>query len=125
MEEASRGALLDLAVIRTLGRTGCSGGFRRNLADVGLALISVRGEGEHGGGDVQDEGDVLGLGVVAGQGGDRGAVSLGPGLFWVGMAVPVRARRPASMTSAWSIWLQALKFSPTGRGRRRGRCSIA
>ena len=56
------------------------------------------------------------VGVVAGQGGDPGSVGLGPRLLRQALwrAGPV-ACRPASMTSARSIWSQAApKFSPTG-----------
>ena len=58
---------------------------------MGLALVGVGGDGEHGdvgGGGVQDEADRLGLGVAAGQGQDPGAVGLGPGLLRVDAALP-------------------------------------
>jgi hypothetical protein len=80
-----------LAVAPAVGAFGQADAEAFDLTNVSFALISVRGEGEHGdagGGDVQDEGHGPGLGVVAGQGGDPGAVGLGPGLPWVGMAVP-------------------------------------
>jgi transposase len=57
----------------------CAGSL--DLAAVGLAIVGVGGDGEHGDagrGGVEDEGDGAGFGVVAGQGGDPGAVGLGP-----------------------------------------------
>ena len=107
-----------LAVAAAVGAFGQALAGLLDLADVGLALVGVRGDGEQGdvgGGGVQDEADRLGLGVAAGQGEDPGAVGLGPGLL--GWTRPCRTRswNSASITSARSIWSQAAaKFSPTG-----------
>ena len=50
-----------------------------DLADVGLSLVGLSGDGKHrdvGGGGVEDEADHLGLGFLAGQGEDPGAFGL-------------------------------------------------
>jgi hypothetical protein len=80
-----------LAVAPTVGAFGQALAESLDLADVGLSLVGVRGDGEHGGvggGGVQDEADRLALGVPAGQGDDPGAVGLWPGLLRLGEAVP-------------------------------------
>jgi hypothetical protein len=82
-----------LPVAPTVGAFGQVSTVLLDLPDMGLALVGVRGEGEHGdagGGGVQDEGDRAGFGVVAGQGGDPGpAVS---GQAGSGALPPRRAR---------------------------------
>ena len=68
-----------------------------DLADVGLALVGVRGDGEDrgvGGGGVQDEADGLAVGVAAGQGEDPGSVGLGPGLSGLSEALPGALAEP-------------------------------
>ena len=83
-----------LAVAAAVGAFGQVGAVLFDFANVGLALVGVRGEGEHGdagGGDIQDEGDRLGLGVVPGQGGNEGPVSLRPGRLRCPAVVPARA----------------------------------
>ena len=80
-----------LAVAPAVGAVGPVGAGPLDLAGVGFALAGVRGDGEHGdagGGGVQDEGDRAGFGVVAGQGGDPGAVGLGPRCLRCPAAVP-------------------------------------
>jgi hypothetical protein len=80
-----------LAVAAAVGALGQAAAGPLDLTDVGLSLVGVRGDGEHGdvgGGGVQDEADRLGLGVAAGQGQDPGTVGLGPGLLRVDTAVP-------------------------------------
>src|SRR6266487_1673365 len=80
-----------LAVAPAVGPFGPVGAAPFDLAGVGFALAGVRGEREHGdarGGGVQDEGDRLSLGVVAGQGGDAGPFGLGPGWLWCPAVVP-------------------------------------
>ena len=79
-----------LAVAPTVGAFGQAVAGPLDLTDVGLSLVGVGGDGEHGdvgGGGVEDEADRLGLGVAAGQGKDPGAVGLGPGLFRVDAAL--------------------------------------
>ncbi len=71
-----------LAVAAAVGAFGQVLGVPLDFAEVGFALVGVRGEGEEGGaggGGVQDEADGLAFRVVAGQGDNRGAVGLGPG----------------------------------------------
>ena len=80
-----------LAVAAAVGAFGqvLAGPF--DFAEVGFAFVGVGGDGEHGdvgGGGVQDQADRLGLGVLAGQGKDPGAVGVGPGLLGVDAAVP-------------------------------------
>ena len=58
---------------------------------MGLPLVGMSGDGVHssvGGGGVEDQGDGLGLGVLAGEGQYPGAVGLGPGLAGVDVALP-------------------------------------
>ena len=58
-----------LAVAPAVGAVGQAGAGSFDFADVGLAFVGVRGEGEHRdarGGGVQDERDRAGVGVVAG-----------------------------------------------------------
>jgi len=79
-----------LAVAAAVGAFGQVLAGPLDLADVGLAFVGVGGDGEQGdvgGGGVQDEADGLGLGVVAGQGEDPGAVGVGPGLLRVDAAL--------------------------------------
>ena len=79
-----------LAVAPAVGAFGQAAAGPLDLADVGLAFVGVRGDGEHGdvgGGVVQDKADRLGLGVAAGQGEDPGTVGLGPGLLGVDAAL--------------------------------------
>ena len=80
-----------LAVAPAVGAFGQVLAGPLDLAEVGLSLVGMSGDGEQGdvgGGGVQDEADRLGLGVAAGQGEDPGAVGLGPGLLRVDAAVP-------------------------------------
>ena len=58
---------------------------------MGFAFVGVRGDGEHGDAGrvgVEDEGDCAGFRVMAGQGGDPGAVGLGPRCLGCPAAVP-------------------------------------
>jgi hypothetical protein len=48
----------------------------------------VRGDGEDGGGGIQDEADGLAFGLPAGQDDDPGSAGLRPGLLGVGEALP-------------------------------------
>jgi predicted transposase YbfD/YdcC len=80
-----------LAVASAVGAFGQALAELLDLADVGLALVSVRGNGEHdgiGGGGIQDEADRLALEVAVGQGDYLGPVGLRPGLFGEGEALP-------------------------------------
>ena len=80
-----------LAVAPAVGAFGEVLAVAFYFADVGFAFVGVGGEGEDGGaggGGVQDEADGTGVGVVAGQGDDRGSVGLGPGLPGGGCAFP-------------------------------------
>jgi WD domain, G-beta repeat len=107
-----------LAVASAVGAYGQAGAEPLDLADVGFALVGVRGQGEHGDagrGGVQDQGDHLSLRVVAGQGGDRGPLVSGQACSGALLLCRAWACRPASMVSARSIWSQAApKSSPTG-----------
>ena len=80
-----------LAVALAVGAFGQALAESLDLADMGLALVGVRGDGEHdgaGGGGIQDEADGLALGIPAGQGDDPGSVGFWPGLFGLGEALP-------------------------------------
>ena len=80
-----------LAVAAAVGVFGEVLGVAFDFADVGFSFAGVGGEGEDGGaggGGVQDEADGAAVGVVAGQGDDRGSVGLGPGLPGGGCAFP-------------------------------------
>ena len=83
-----------LAVAAAVGAFGQVGAVLFDFADVGFALISVRSEGKHNGTgcSVQDHGDGPGFEVPAGQGGERRAVGLGPGLPRRLAAVPGTGR---------------------------------
>src|SRR5512146_2776206 len=61
-----------LAVAAAVGAFGQVLGVELDFAEVGFAFLGVGGDGVEGGvrgGGVQDEGDGLAVGVVAGQGG--------------------------------------------------------
>ena len=107
-----------LAVTTAVGPVGPVATGPLDFAGVSLALVGVRGDGEHGDagrGGVQDEGDCAGFGVVAGQGGDPGAIGLGPGQLGYRAAVPGPGVGGGEQGAARSIWSQAApKFSPTG-----------
>jgi hypothetical protein len=80
-----------LAVTAAVGAVGPVGTGPLDLPAVGLAVVGVRGDGEHGDagrGGVQDERDHAGFGVVAGQGGDRWPARLGPRWLRYLAAVP-------------------------------------
>jgi hypothetical protein len=80
-----------LAVAPAVGALWQAAARPLDLADVGLSLVGMRGDGEHGdvgGGGVQDQADGLGVGVAPGQGQDPRAIYVGPGLFWVDLALP-------------------------------------
>jgi hypothetical protein len=65
-----------LAVLAAVGALGQVLGVELDFAEVGFALVGVGSDGVDGGvrgGGVQDEGDGLAAGVVAGQGGDPGS----------------------------------------------------
>ena len=80
-----------LAVAAAVGAFGEVLAVAFYFADVGFAFAGVGGEGEDGGAGgagIQDQADRLAVGVVAGQGDDRGSVGLGPGLLRGGCAFP-------------------------------------
>src|SRR6266852_6154890 len=81
-----------LAVPPAVGAFGQAGAVPLDLAEVGLAVVGMGGDGvdgDAGGGGIQDQGDGAGVVVVASQGGDRGPVGVVPGLLGVCAAVPV------------------------------------
>ena len=80
-----------LAVAPAVGALGQVAAGPLDFTDVGLSLVGVRGDGEHGDvgrGGVQDQADRLGLGVAAGQRKDPGTLVVGPGLLRMDPAVP-------------------------------------
>ena len=114
-----------LAVASAVGAFGQALAELLDLADVGLALVGVRGDGEDGGvggGGVQDEADRLAVGVAVGQGDDLGSVGLRPGLLRAGRgpAWPAGGGRPASGRPGRSGRRRRRSSRRPGRGRRRG-----
>jgi hypothetical protein len=107
-----------LAVASAVGAFGQAFAVPRDFADVGFALVGVSGDGEQGGVGgvgVQDETDGLAVGFRWARAMMRGPPVSGQACS--GRARPSRARSwsLASITSAWSIWSQALpKFSLIG-----------
>ena len=80
-----------LAVAAAVGVFGQGLGVALDFADVGFALVGVGGDGEHGGvsrGGIEDEGDGLAFGVVAGQGHRPGFIDLRSCPLGVRAAVP-------------------------------------
>ena len=80
-----------LAVAAAVGAFGQAVAKLLDFADVGFALVGVRGDGEDrgiGGRGIQDEADGLAFGVPVGQGDDLGSIGLWPGLFGEGEALP-------------------------------------
>ena len=77
-----------MAVASAVGVFGQALAVPLDLADVGLSLVGMGGDGEQGGGGVQDEADGLAVGVPRGQGDDAGAVGFGLGLPGEGGAFP-------------------------------------
>jgi hypothetical protein len=62
-----------------------------DLADVGLPLVRMSGDGEHrdiGAGGIEDKADHMGVGVLAGQCEDPGAIDVGPDLLGSDLALP-------------------------------------
>ena len=107
-----------LAVAAAVGAFGQAVAKLLDFADVGFALVGVRGDGEDrgiGGRGIQDEADGLAFGVPVGQGDDLGPSVSGQACS--GRVRPCLARlwSSASIRSARSSWSQAApKFSPIG-----------
>jgi hypothetical protein len=59
-----------------------------NFANLSFSLVGVRGDGEDGGGGIQDEADGLAFGLPAGQDDDPRSVGLRPGLLGEGEVLP-------------------------------------
>ena len=77
-----------LAVAAAVGVFGQALPEPLNFADVGFSFVGVRGDGDAGGGGVQDEGDGLAFGVAARQGDGPRPVDLRPRLLGERSAVP-------------------------------------
>src|SRR6516225_1371470 len=80
-----------LAVAPAVGAFGQVLRVPLDLAEVGFALVGVRGDGvdgDVGSGGIEDEADRLAFGIAAGQGQYTWAVAFWPGLLREGAALP-------------------------------------